>query len=147
MDCEADDSYPIADYSYIIVQLKKFGNCSTAVELARYIEWFLTSEQAAAEAEQHCMVTVSYGVAEMVRTSVLERMTCDGQRLVDLVRQQKYAEEESLKTWKLPVLIISPLIAAFIVFLVVYAILLKLKYLRILNRDHSHHQLTDHLPE
>ena len=101
-----------------------------AIELARYIEWFLTSSQADSEVENQLMVPISPGVANKVRSTVLERMTCDGHRLMDLVRHQKYEEEESLKTWKLPIQIISPLIAAIILILGAYAMLLKVQYLR-----------------
>jgi len=54
---------------------------------------------------------------------------------MDLVRRQKYDEDESLKTWKLPVQIVSPLTALVILMLIAYAIRQKVKYLRMLNRD------------
>ena len=106
-----------------------------AVELARYVEWFLTSSQAEAEVENHLMAPVSPGVANRIRFTVLERMTCDGQLLMDLVLRQKYEEEESLKTWKLPVQILSPLVAVIILLLAAYAIAQRVQYLRMLNRD------------
>jgi len=81
------------------------------------------------------MASVSRGVANKIRSAVLERMTCDGQLLMDLVRRQKYEEDESLKTWKLPVQIVSPLIAMIVLMLVAYAVRQKVKYLRMLNRD------------
>ena len=99
-----------------------------AVELARYVEWFLTSSQAKAEVENHLMAPVSPGVANRIRSTVLERMTCDGQLLMDLVRRQKYEEEESLKTWKLPVQIVSPVVAITILLLVIYVIRQKIQY-------------------
>jgi len=106
-----------------------------AVELARYIEWFLTSSQAEAEAENNLMTPVSLTVADRIRTIVLEQMTCDGQLLTDLVRHQKYNEEELLKTWKLPVQIVSPLIVVIILLLVCYAVAQRIRYFRMLNRD------------
>jgi len=111
------------------------GNCSVAVELARYVEWFLTSSQAEAEVENHLMVPVSPSVVNRIHTTVLERMTCDGQLLIDLVRHQKYVEAESLKTWKLPVQIVSPLVAVIILLLAASAIAQRVQYLRMLNRD------------
>ena len=135
VDCEGEDTYPIAGYSYFIVRMKHEGNCSVAVELARYIEWFLTSSQAEEEAESNLKTRVSSAVANRIRADVLERMTCDGRLLMDLVRQQKYEEEESLKTWKLPVTIGTPMTAVIILLLIGYAILQKVKYLRMLNRD------------
>ena len=110
-------------------------NCSVAVELGRYIEWFLTSFQAEAEIVKHFMVPVSPNIARRIRSTVLERMTCGGQRLMDLVRRQKYEEQESLKTWKLPVQIVTPLIALVTLLLIAYATRQRVKYLRVLNRD------------
>ena len=45
------------------------GNCSVAVELARYIEWFLTSVQAEDEVVTHLMAPNNPGV-ERFSTSV-----------------------------------------------------------------------------
>jgi len=113
----------------------QFGNCPVAVELSRYIDWFLTSFQAEAEAENRGMTPVSLNIVDRIRSTVLEQMTCDGRLLLDLVRQQKYEEAESLKTWKLPVQIVSPSIAVVILVLVAYAILQRIRYFRMLNRD------------
>ena len=99
------------------------------------MEWFLTSTQAHAEVENHLMAPISSNVASRIRSAVLERMMCDGQLLMELVRRQKYQEEESLKTWKLPVQIATPLIAVVILLLSAYAILQRIQYLRMLNRD------------
>ena len=134
-DCEGDETYPIAGYSYFIVRTKHEGNCSAAIELARYIEWFLTSAQAEAAVDNHLMVPVNLDLAKRIRVVVLERMTCNGRQLMDLVRHQKYEEEESLKTWKLPIYIVTPLTAGIILLLIAYAIRQKVKYLRMLNHD------------
>ena len=56
IDCEGMETYPISGYSYFIVRMTQADNCSVAVELARYIEWLLTSEQAEVEVENHLMV-------------------------------------------------------------------------------------------
>jgi len=85
--------------------------------------------------ENHLMVPISPKMADRIRRSVLERMTCNGQLLMDLVRRQKYDEEESLKTWKLPVQIVTPVIAVCILLLIVYAIRQRTKYLRMWDRN------------
>jgi len=54
---------------------------------------------------------------------------------MDLVRRQKYEESESLKTWKLPVQIVTPITAIIVVCLVAYAVRQRLKYLRMLDHD------------
>ena len=106
-----------------------------AIELARYIEWFLVSPQADADLEYHLKVPVSEHIAAVIRRSVLERMTCDGQPLMDMVRRQKYDEAESLRTWKLPVQIVTPITAVVILCLLAYAIRQRMKYLRMLDHD------------
>jgi len=111
------------------------GNCSVAIELARYVEWFLTSDQAQDAVQYHFMVPVSPAVVERIRSDVLERMTCDGRPLMDMVRQQKYHEAESLKTWKLPVQIASLLIFVIILVPTVYAVQQRVRYVRMLDRD------------
>jgi len=45
-----------------------------AVELARYVEWFLNDAQAEAEVENKFMVPVSRDIADEIRRSVLERI-------------------------------------------------------------------------
>jgi len=135
IDCKGEETYPIAAYSYFIVRMKQSGNCSVAVELARYVEWFLTSVQAAADVQNHLMVPVSPVVADRIHSVVLQRMTCDGQLTYDIVRQQKYAEEESLKKWKLPVQIVTPFIAVIVLFLIVYSVRQRVQYIRALDRN------------
>ena len=134
VDCEGEETYPMAAYSYFIVHMKQEDNCLVAIELARYIEWFLTSSQAESEAQHEFMTPVSSIIVERIHSIVLEQMTCDGQLLMDLVRRQKYEEEESLKTWKLPVQVVSPLIAFVILLLVAYAIAQRVQYIRTLDR-------------
>jgi len=106
-----------------------------AIELVRYIEWFLTSSQAKAEAENNLKAPVSSTVTDRIRSVVLQQITCDGQLLMDLLDRQKYEEEESLKTWKLPIQIASPLVVVIILLLVCYAIAQRIRYFRMLNRD------------
>jgi len=131
VDCEGDETYPIAGYSYFIVDMTQEGNCSVAVELARYIDWFLTSPLAESEAANRLMVSVSSSIANTIRTTVLERMTCDGDLVMDLVRQQKRDEGHK---W-LPGQIILPFVGLFIILLIAYAIRQRVQYMRALNRD------------
>jgi len=135
IDCKDEETYPIAGYTYFIVHMTQSGNCSVAVELARYIDWFFTSSQAQSDVENYLMVPISTDIADRIRRAVLERMTCNERLLMDLVRRQKYNEEESLKTWKLPVQIVSPLIAVCILLLIAYAVRQRVKYIRMLDRD------------
>jgi len=63
IDSEGVETYPTSGYSYFIVSMTQAGHCSVAVELARYIEWFLTSEQAEVEVENHLMVLSSPSIS------------------------------------------------------------------------------------
>ena len=54
---------------------------------------------------------------------------------MDLVQQQKHVEGESLKTWKLPVQIVSPLVSLVVLLLIVYALRQRVQYLRMLDRN------------
>ena len=135
IDCKGKETYPIAGYTYFIVHMTHVGDCSVATELVRYIDWFLTSPLAETEVDNNFMVPVSPEIVNRIQRSVLEQMTCNGHLLMDLVRRQKYDEEESLKTWKLPVQIVSPVTAVSILILIVYAIRQRLQYIRMLDRD------------
>jgi len=84
----------LAWYAKTIVSMTRTGNCSTSVELARYVEWILDSAQAEEELEIRFAVPVSRGIAARIRLSVLERMTCDGRLVMDLVRRQKHDEHD-----------------------------------------------------
>jgi len=41
VDCEGEETYPIAAYSYFIVHMTQYGNCSVAGEVTTKIEVFL----------------------------------------------------------------------------------------------------------
>jgi len=62
-------------------------------------------------------------------------MRCDGHLLMPAVRRQMYDEEESLKTWKLPLKIVLPLVIGGILCLTAFAIRQRVQYLRMLDRD------------
>jgi PBP superfamily domain len=136
VDCEGPDTYPIAGYTYFVVRMNEsFLDCRTAVELARYITWFTTTNHASVEAENQQMVSVSPTVAAKIQSLVLSQLKCKGKFVMDLVQQQINDELESLKTWKLPVEIISPIVSFIIILLICYALRQRLQYIRMLDRD------------
>ena len=103
VDSDDPDAYPIAGYSYFLIHTNiQSTNCSSAMELCRYIEWFLTSDQAHLGTVSSGMVPITESVVEKIQKNVLERMTCNGVQLKMLVDQAVYEELESLKTWKVP---------------------------------------------
>ena len=135
VDCDGPDTYPIAGFSYFIVHLVETGDCRTSIELARYIIWFTTSNQANEEADNQMMVAVSEEIADEIRTQVLDRLTCNGRSTMSMVDQQNYDEQESLKTWKVPVEVATPIVFVLIVVLIMFAMRQRLLLLRMLNRD------------
>lgn len=128
-------SYPIAGYSYFIVNINQTIDCRVAIELVRYILWLTTDPQASSEAENQLMVTVSSSVARRIHDKVLSRMTCNGRSLIQLAEKQIYDELESLKTWKVPVMIAGPIVGVLILLLIGYSLKQRLHYMRMLDRD------------
>ena len=98
------------------------SSCSSVVELSRYIDWFISDHQATQALESQTMVNVGHILATTIRSSVLERMTCNGAKVMDLVEQQEYAEAESLMTWKTPVEATAPIVAVFVAFMLAYTV-------------------------
>src|SRR6218665_1518617 len=135
VDVSSPDAYPIVCFSYFLIRLTYTEECRQAVELASYILWFTGMDQASTEAWNLLMIPVSTTLATMIREQILEKMTCAGENVLDLLARQTYDEQESRKTWKIPVIIVTPLIAVIILFLIAYALRQKFKYIRMLDRN------------
>lgn len=136
VDSDHPDAYPMAGYVYFIIHKSVMVNyCQSSVELVRYIMWFLNNREAFNEAESRNMASISSPIAAKIQSVVFDQIKCDGQRIVDLVRKQQYDEEESLKTWKTPVEVITPIVALVVIALIVNSVLQKIKYRRALDRN------------
>jgi len=135
VDVSSPDAYPIVCFSYFLIHLTYTEECRQAVELASYILWFTGTDQASSEAWNLLMIPVSTTLATMIREQILEKMTCAGENVLDLLARQTYDEQESRKTWKIPVIIVTPLIAVIILCLIAYALRQKFKYIRMLDRN------------
>ena len=104
-------AYPILGYTYLIVRKENLSNCDIAVELYRYVEWFLTDDFATEVAEELGMATITHSLADNIIDQILNEMKCGDNELVSkLVEQQKYEEELSTQLWRIPVYIAVPLI-------------------------------------
>ena len=53
------EAYPIAGYTYFIIQLTTMEDCDTALELARYIYWMMTEPEAHRMCSERYMTPVS----------------------------------------------------------------------------------------
>lgn len=136
VDSENPNAYPMAGYVYFIIHKTASANtCSSDVELVRYIEWFISDRQASIEADNRNMASISSSIAAKVQSAVLDQMYCEGQRVMDLVRRQQYDEAESLKAWKIPVEVLTPIVALLIIALIAYSVQQKIKYRRALDRN------------
>jgi len=135
VDLEGNDTYPLAGYSYMIIHVSNMSDCTSAIELARFIRWIIFSHQASIEAENVMMIPVSSLITQKIEVEVLEQLTCNGQAVYPLLQQQINEEIESLKTWKKPVTIISPIIGLIIISLIGFGIRQKVNYGRMLDRS------------
>ena len=45
-EVEKPGAYPIFSYTYVIIRLESMTDCTRAVELYGYINWFMNSEEA-----------------------------------------------------------------------------------------------------
>ena len=135
VDVSGLSSYPIVGYTYMIVHKETMQNCDSAVELARYIEWFLTKSQPREEASQLSMIPVSDKIADKVYATVLKNMYCRDRRVLSLLSSQKSAEAASLETWRTPVKIVVPIVAILIMGLITYMVFQRVKFNKMLNRN------------
>jgi len=135
VDLGGNDTYPLAGYSYMIIHMSNMTACTSAIELAGFIQWIVYSDQASVEAENVMMIPVSSLITQKIVSEVLEQLTCNGQAVYPLLQQEKYEEIESLKTWKTPVSIITPLIGFVIISLIGFGIRQKVNYGRLLDRS------------
>jgi hypothetical protein len=83
VDGSGENSWPIAGYSYLIIDTQAMADCLKARKLLEYIQWSLTEDFPAQRA-----VMLGYGSPPpAVRAAVLDRlseMTCQGESLLSL---------------------------------------------------------------
>ncbi|XP_070194179.1 atrial natriuretic peptide receptor 1-like [Littorina saxatilis] len=128
-------SYPICGYTYLIIRMTSMTDCLVATELVRYIEWFYTDQIARVECENLYMVPLSRAVYTAVMETVVKHVLCHGANVYAMEQADKEEERLSLQTWRLPVYISAPIMAALLIILVLYLVRDQIRTNRALLRD------------
>ena len=87
-----NNSYPIAAYTFFIVEKSLMSDCDSVVELVRYVDWFFTSKSAQSECEKLFMIPMEKRVASNITLIHLHTLTCGGNNVWALVEEQKRLE-------------------------------------------------------
>ncbi|KAL5021662.1 hypothetical protein ScPMuIL_000817 [Solemya velum] len=117
-----NNSYPIAAYTYFIVKTETMQNCDTALELVRYIHWFLNKEEPRQECSYRSMIPLSDEIVNKVIETVLKKMTCKDNYMYISMLAQLEKEQRSVETWRLPMMITGPFVCIIFVILFGYMI-------------------------
>ncbi len=133
-DAAAINAYPIAGYTYFIIHMDTMTDCNSAMELYRYIQWFLYDDYSRASCIDANMVPLSTNVSAKVMT-VLDKFKCKGHLVSEMVHHQLLLENIKDEPWQLPVFISSPIIFVTLVLLAVYQIWQNIKLQRALKSD------------
>lgn len=135
----ANNSYPIAGYSYFIVYMTRMAFCDRAIELVRYIHYFLTEEGPRSECIQQSMVPLSDAVVNTIITEVLNVMMCgpngDKRNIWKLLQDQKYQEYWESQTWRTPVAVTTALLIAVIIGVMAYFIYHRIKLRKMIDNN------------
>ncbi len=119
-------AYPIAGYTYFIIHMETMTDCNSAVELYRYIQWFLYEPSPRMSCIEASMVPLTARVSAKVMTA-LNKLKCKGVLVSEMVQQRIIWEHADDEPWQLPVFISSPIIFVILVLLVVYQIWQNMK--------------------
>ncbi len=134
-DYTRDGEYPIIGYSYFLIHMDRKHDCESTTEFVRFIEWCMESSFARLQAQQFNMGPLPASVENFIVDNVLKMMKCRGDDLYKMVQDQKNSEWWSKQTWKIPVMIATPLVAFCLIALVVYIIVQQFKLRRSILSD------------
>ncbi len=126
--------YPIVGYSYFIINMERMNNCEKAVELYRYIEWFLYDSYAAEVCYELSMAPLTPEIAQKVIDGVLSKLKCKGEYVAKLVQIQKENEEQPA-SWAVPVIITCSLCITLLLVLLAYIFYQQYKLRKALVSD------------
>ncbi|ESN92080.1 hypothetical protein HELRODRAFT_194445 [Helobdella robusta] len=129
------NTYPIIGYSYMIVRLASSAVCPEVVNLARYIEWLTTSQQAREIASSFGMSTVTKDMATGIENRVLNRFICGKYLVKDLLSKQKQEEERKTNSWKVPFSVSVSIFLLVLVGLVAVGLHQRKKFIKMIDRD------------
>ena len=116
----SEGTYPIIGYSYFVTNTERVNDCNAGREFVRYVDFILTETFARKEAEDFIMAVPPVILDRMIIDRILKKLYCGNQNLYQLMEEQKYNENLSTQTWRLPVMIISPVIGVVVLVLIGY---------------------------
>ncbi|KAL5022585.1 hypothetical protein ScPMuIL_001740 [Solemya velum] len=117
---DGDYSYPISAFTFFIVRMSTMKNCDTAIELLRFIRWFLTTDSAREMCINHFMVPLTQAVANEVIDAIQKKMTCKGENVYTLMVAKIENEQSTGYTWQVSVYVTIPLIFVLLIALFGY---------------------------
>ena len=128
-------SYPLSSYTYIIVHLSTMSDCTSAVELWRYIDWFLYDDHAKMSCVQFGFVPLNDAVTFQIQSRILNQMKCNGESLASDAQWQKLLEIRSTEFWRKSLMIVLPMISIIIMPLLGYVTMQQFKIHRAIIRN------------
>lgn len=135
VDSPHPEAYPMASFVYFIVNVSlQQPICQSAMELYRYVEWFLESPAAKDKTMDMNMIPLTSTLIQAIKDKVLNHFLCQGHSVKLLVEEQIWMEEESLKTWKIPVIISAVIAGIFLLMLASCLVYQRYAYYKKLTR-------------
>ena len=119
--------YPMIGYTYMIANKVIESDCQRAREFVRFVEWCMTESFPRNEVIDYQMAPLPPEVVRIITEDVLKTCYCGGLNLYDLVQVQIKEEFQSTQTWRLPVIIIAPIVGAILLALLGYVIVQQIK--------------------
>ena len=135
VDGEGVSSYPLAGYTYLIIKLTSMPNCSSAVELWRYIEWLIRDTHARDASNKLYFFPLSEKVVAKVDKYVLHELVCQNRLVSELAEQQKLDELHSTQTWRKIVPVAVPVLTIVFLIFLAYIVAQQIKINRAVLRN------------
>ncbi|XP_067651132.1 atrial natriuretic peptide receptor 2-like [Haliotis asinina] len=134
-DQDHDNAYPIAGFTYMLVYQTKMTNCDSAKELVRYVDWFMHSQEAKDACTAVHLVPLSKVLVDKNVAQVLEKITCRGQSVWNMVQADIAEENRVANTWLVPVAVSVPLILLLLAALIGYIAFQRWKLNKMIDND------------
>ena len=133
---QGPDTYPIASFTYLIVKMRTMENCHAAVELLRYIYWFMYDAFPSRACLEKNMVPLSKSIRNRVEELVLYKLECNGELMWPKALEDMERERQpSTWTWLLPTVVGVSMLSVFLLVVATYFTTQKIKRNRVLDRN------------
>ncbi len=119
VDSAGKTSYPIAGYTYLIINMKTMASPESAIELYRYIEWFNNDPEAQNQCEAIGMAPLSLNVTNKIM-EMLNGFQSHGTMVKTLVDEQKRAEQQDISTQRITIYITIAIFAIIVLTMISY---------------------------